>query len=99
MQAFPFRIEFIEPNESMGFNRIDLDYWKTPEKFLNLLSGIPNTKSASKQIEARLHFSHRKEITSILRKQYLHYNSNSNVFSGILIICGNPKVPSVVMRI
>jgi bacillithiol biosynthesis cysteine-adding enzyme BshC len=83
MQAIPFHCQFTEPNESMGFSRFDLDYWKSPQQFSELLSGLPNSESVLKQIERRSTFVLRTEIASILRKQYQHFDQNSRVFEQI----------------
>jgi len=83
MQSHPFQKEFVEPIESMGFSRFDLDYWKTPQLFSAYISGIPDTNAVIQQIKNRSNFKYRTEISSILKNQYKDFDPHSKVFGQI----------------
>lgn len=83
MQSTPFQKEFMDPHESMGFSRFDLDYWKTPQLFSEFISGLPDMKSVIHQIKDKSDFKNRKQIVSILRNQYQSFDVNSKVFNQI----------------
>jgi bacillithiol biosynthesis cysteine-adding enzyme BshC len=72
-----------EPSEIMGFNRFDLDYWKHPELFKQLISGIPQLESIPDRIQLRRHFSFRTELHEILIQQYKGYPADEKIFSQI----------------
>ena len=109
MQSHSFQKEFIEPIESMGFSRFDLDYWKNPQLFSAFFSGLPDTNVVIQQIKNRSSFKYRTEISSILKNQYKEFDPQSKVFSQIakleqsntftvVITTGNDKMGDVELN-
>jgi bacillithiol synthase len=86
MRKNSFNCEFIEPIESMGFNHFDLEYWKSPERFSRLTSGIPDLSDISQQIKSRSHYRYRSQISSILRRQYQQFHPESKAIKQIQLL-------------
>lgn len=81
-----FHCQRIEPSDSHGFSKTDLAYWCHPELFRNLLNNDDFYKDIEKKIIEHRNFPLRKEIQSILKKQYSSLSKQSNAHKSIELL-------------
>lgn len=90
VKPFNVKIEHLNPTQFQEFRKSDLEYWQSPELFINWINNLPDLDHILEQIQLKkTNFKNRSQLVDMLQQQYSGFSDTDPIFTQIKSLAAN----------